>query len=52
MLEVVWTQGRVEGMAAVGGLEPQEAQVDNPVAGNHLPAGQVQKTGEAGGRDQ
>lgn len=52
LLALVWTRGFVAGTAAVGGLGPQGAQVDNSKAENHLPGGQIQKTGEAGGEDQ
>ena len=52
LLALVWTRGFVAGTAAVGGLGPQGTQVDNSEAENHLPGGQIQKTGEAGGEDQ
>lgn len=42
----------VAGTAAVVGLGPQDTQVDNSEAENHLPGGQIQETGETGGEEQ
>ena len=36
------------GTAVVVGLGPQDTQVDNSEAENHLPGGQIQETGETG----